>query len=268
MYETQYHRPASLADAARIVAEGDGEVKYLSGGMTLLPTMKARLAAPTGLVDLGRLDELKGISVDGRHVRIGGGVKHYEVATSAEIEAVAPGFSALAQLIGDPAVRHRGTMGGVVANFDPAADYPAALLALGGRIHTNRREIAADDYFLGLFETALDEGEIVTAVSFEAPERSAYEKFRNPASRYAMCGVYVARRSDGSVGVGVTGASSGGAYRWREAEVRLSANFEPSAIDGLSVSEDDMIGDIHGSQTYRAALVSVVTKRAVRKANG
>ena len=268
MYETRYHRPSSLADAARFVTEGDGEVKYLSGGMTLLPTMKVRLAAPTGLVDLARLDELKGISIEGRRVRIGGGVTHCEVATSAALQSVAPGFTGLAQLIGDPAVRHRGTMGGVVANFDPAADYPAALLAMGGTIHTDRREIAADDYFLGLFETALEEGEIVTAVSFEAPERSAYEKFRNPASRYAMCGVYVARRADGSVGVGVTGAGSSGAFRWHEAEAALSSNFDASAVDGLSVSEDDMIGDLHGSQSYRAALVPIVAKRAVRKANG
>ncbi|WP_062207014.1 xanthine dehydrogenase family protein subunit M [Aureimonas sp. AU12] len=267
MYQTQYKRPTSIAEAAGFIGQSEGEGKYLSGGMTLIPTMKARLAAPGMLVDLRHIADLKGISVSGRRVWIGGGVTHFEVATSREIEAVAPGFTNLAELIGDPAVRHMGTMGGVVANFDPAADYPAALLAFGGTIHTDRREIGADDYFLGLFETALEENEIVTAVSFEAPDASAYEKFRNPASRYAMCGVYVSKRGT-DVRVGVTGAGSSGAFRWREAEAALSASFEASAIDGLTVPQDDMIGDIHGSQEYRAHLVTVVTQRAVRKAKG
>lgn len=265
MYETSYHRPTSLEEAANLAIEKGDEAKYLSGGMTLIPTMKQRLAAPEALIDLRHVGELKGITVNGRSIRIGGGVTHAEVAMSDEIKSVCPGFASLAGLIGDPAVRHMGTVGGSVANFDPAADYPAALLALGGTIHTNKREIAADDFFLGLFETALEEGEIVTAVSFEAPDQCAYEKFRNPASRYAMCGVFVARRADG-VKVGVTGAGSSGAFRWSDGEQALSSNFAPEAVDGLTVSEADMMGDIHGSSAYRANLVKVVTKRAVKKA--
>ncbi|WP_062111459.1 FAD binding domain-containing protein [Aureimonas sp. AU40] len=265
MYETQYSRANSLAEAAQLLAQGGEEAKYLGGGMTLIPTMKARLAAPSALIDLRHVPEMKGITVEGRHVRIGGGVTHFEVATSRAIEAVAPGFTELANLIGDPAVRHMGTIGGVVANFDPAADYPAALLALGGTIETDRGEYGADEFFLGLFETALSEGGIVKAVRFEAPDASAYEKFRNPASRYAMCGVYVSRRG-GDARVAVTGAGSNGAFRWKAAEAALSARFEPEAVDGLTVPEGDMIGDLHGSSEYRAALVPVVTKRAVRKA--
>lgn len=266
MYQTDYHRPTTLSDAVRLLGEGDGEAKYLSGGMTLLPTMKARLASPSALVDLRHIAELKGISVSGRRLRVGGGTTHYELSQAKEIEALCPAITHLAALIGDPAVRHMGTMGGVVANFDPAADYPAMLLALGGTIHTDRREIAADDYFLGLFETALEEGEIVTAVSFEAPQAAGWEKFRNPASRYAMAAVFVAKKDDGSVGVGVTGASASGAFRWREAEEALGANFDASALDGLEVSEGEMMGDIHGSSQYRAHLVRVVAQRAVRAA--
>ncbi len=265
MYETRYSRATSLDDARRRLAEGGEEAKFLGGGMTLIPTMKARLAAPSTLVDLRHVAEIKGIAVEGRSVRIGGGVTHNRIATSHEIRGVAPGFADLANLIGDPAVRHMGTIGGVVANFDPAADYPAALLALRATIETTDGDYAAEDFFLGLFETALGEGEIVTAVRFEAPDASAYEKFRNPASRYAMCGVYVARRPDG-VGVGVTGAGNNGAFRWKEAEAALTARFEPEALDGLAVSEGDMLGDLHGSTEYRAALVPVVARRAVRKA--
>lgn len=268
MYQTQYHRPTSLEEASRLIAAGDGEGKYLSGGMTLLPTMKARLASPSALIDLRHVEALKGISVEGRRIRIGAGTTHFELSQAAEVKALCPTLTDLAELIGDPAVRHLGTMGGVVANFDPAADYPAALLAMGATIHTDRRTIAADDYFLGLFETALEEGEIVTAVSLGAPHAAGWEKFRNPASRYAMAAVFVARREDGSVGVGVTGASSSGAFRWREAEAALSLNFDAAALDGLSVDEGQMIGDIHGSSAYRAHLVRVVAQRAVRRATG
>ncbi|MBC8129876.1 MAG: xanthine dehydrogenase family protein subunit M [Rhizobiaceae bacterium] len=264
MYETQYHRPTSLADAAAIVA-GAGEAKFLSGGMTLIPTMKQRLAAPSDLVDLRHVAEMKGIEVNGRSIRIGGGASHAEISASDAIGAVCPGFKALAHLIGDPAVRHMGTIGGSVANFDPAADYPAALLALGATIHTNAREVSADEFFLGMFETALDDGEIVTGVSFEAPDQCAYDKFRNPASRYAMAGVFVVKRGS-DVKVGVTGAGQGGAYRWTEAEAALSATFDGAAIDGLVIGTDNMLSDLHGSASYRANLVKVVTKRAVAKA--
>ncbi|RIX99613.1 xanthine dehydrogenase family protein subunit M [Aureimonas flava] len=267
MYQTQYRRPTSLAEAAEAIGATAGEGKYLSGGMTLIPTMKARLAAPSALIDLRHVEALKGISVEGRRVRIGGGVTHAEVAASREIAAVCPTFCELANLIGDPAVRHMGTIGGVVANFDPAADYPAALLALGATIHTDRREIAADDFFLGLFETALEENEIVTAVSFEVPEAAGWEKFRNPASRYAMCGVFVARRG-GEVRLAVTGAGADGAFRWPEGEAALRSRFAPEALDGARVDEGGMLGDLHGSSAYRAALVPVVAKRAVRSAGG
>jgi carbon-monoxide dehydrogenase medium subunit len=266
MYETTYHRPTTLAEASALVAGGGGEAKFLAGGMTLIPTMKQRLAAPSDLVDLRHVAEMKGITVTGRSIRIGGGATHAEIAASEEIGAVCPGFRHLAGLIGDPAVRHMGTIGGSVANNDPAADYPAALLALGATIHTNTRTIAASDFFVSMFETALEESEIVTGVSFEAPDACGYEKFRNPASRYAMCGVFVSKRPEGAK-VGVTGASQGGAYLWDEAGSALSGQFDAAAIDGLSVSADNMLSDLHGSAAYRANLVKVVTKRAVHKAH-
>ena len=267
MYETTYHRPTSLDEATQLMSGSGGEGKFLSGGMTLIPTMKQRLAAPSDLIDLRHVDALKGIEVNGRHIRIGGGTTHAEVAQSDQIKAVCPGICELAGLIGDPAVRHMGTIGGSIANNDPAADYPAAMRALGATIHTTRREVAADDFFTGLFETALEEDEIVTAVSFEAPDQCAYEKFRNPASRYAMCGVFVAKR-DGSVKVAVTGSGSDGVFRWEAAEQALSQNFDPSGLDGLSVDEGMMLSDLHGSSAYRANLVKVVTKRAAKKAAG
>ena len=265
MYETSYHRPTSIDEAVKLVGDSGGEGKFLSGGMTLIPTMKQRLAAPTALVDLRHVAEMKGIEVNGTSIKIGGGMTHGEIAENDALKGACPGFAALAGLIGDPAVRHMGTIGGSVANYDPAADYPAALLALGGTVHTNKREIAADDFFIALFETALEEDEIVTAVSFEAPEQCAYEKFRNPASRYAMAGAFVAKRGS-QVKVGVTGASMGGAFRWTDGEQALSSNFDGSAVDGLSLDEGDMLSDLHGSSAYRAHLVKIVTKRAVAKA--
>lgn len=266
MYETSYHRASSLDDAVKFLADNE-EAKALSGGQTLLPTMKQRLAAPSHLVDLAHIDALKGIKVDGRSVRIGAAMTHGEIHDSKEIASVCPGLHEMAGLIGDPAVRHRGTIGGSLANNDPAADYPAAVLALDATIHTNKREIKAGDFITGLFETALEDGELITAVSFEAPEKSGYEKFRNPASRYAMCGVFVAGSGNG-VRVGVTGAGSDGAFRWSEAEQALASNFSPSALDGLSVDADGMLSDLHGSAEYRANLVKVMGKRAVAKAAG
>jgi carbon-monoxide dehydrogenase medium subunit len=265
MYETTYHRPTSLESAVALIGESGGEGKFLSGGQTLIPTMKQRLAAPSALVDLRHVPELRGIEVNGRSIRIGGATTHAEVAQHEGIKAVCPGFSELAGLIGDPAVRHLGTLGGSIANNDPAADYPAAMLALGATIHTNRREVAAQDFFVGLFETALEEDEIVVAASFEAPDRCGYEKFRNPASRYAMCGVFVAQRGS-EVKVGVTGAGSDGVFRWEAAEQALSANFDGAALEGLAVDAGMMMSDLHGTSAYRANLVKVVTKRAVAKA--
>ncbi|MEN3793086.1 xanthine dehydrogenase family protein subunit M [Fulvimarina sp. MAC3] len=268
MYETTYQRPTSIDEAVKLIGESEGDGKLMSGGMTLIPTMKARLAMPSTLIDLRHIAELKGISFENGRVKIGGGTTHAEIKANETIKQHAPTFSYLAGLIGDPAVRHMGTIGGSVANHDPAADYPAALLAMGGTIHTNKRDVSADDFFTGMFETALEEDEIVTAVSFEPPQAAGWEKFRNPASRYAMAGVFVAKRADGSVGVGVTGAGNNGVFRWSDAESALNGNFDGSALEGVSISADAMMGDMHGSASYRANLVKVVTKRAVASAKG
>ncbi len=264
MYATNYHRPSSVDEAARLLA-GNDEAKAISGGQTLLPTMKQRLAAPSDLVDLRHIPEMRGITVSGKSVRIGAATTHAEVNGSKELASVCPALAELAGWIGDPAVRHMGTIGGSLANNDPAADYPAAILALDATIHTDKREIKAGDFLAGLFETALEDGEIVTAISFEAPERAGYEKFRNPASRYAMCGVFVAKGANG-VRVGVTGAGSDGAFRWSDAESALAGNFAASALDGLSVDAGNMLSDLHGSAEYRANLVKVMAKRATAKA--
>lgn len=262
MYQTSYHRPSSLSEAASLFSS-TGDAAYLSGGHTLLPTMKARLAAPANLIDLRRIPELKGITVSGDTVTIGAATTHSEVAASNDVKSAIPTLAALAGSIGDPAVRHAGTIGGSVANDDPAADYPSAVLALAATVHTNKREIAADDYFQGLFTTALEEGEIITKVSFKIPETSGYAKFRNPASLYPMAGVFVARHKDGSVRVAVTGAGNDGVFRWTAAEAALSGNFSADALQGLSVNASDMMGDIHGSAEYRAHLVGVMARRAV-----
>ncbi|MGD9480555.1 FAD binding domain-containing protein [Shinella sp. G-2] len=265
MYATNYHRASSLADAVRLLSSSD-EAKYVSGGMTLIPTMKQRLAAPADLVDLRHVAELKGISVSGSRVRIGAGTTHYEVSTSAELKAACPAICHLASHIGDPHVRHMGTIGGSIANNDPAADYPSAMLALGATIVTNTREIPADAFFTGLFETALEEGEIVVAVTFDAPAKAAYAKFPNPASRYAMAGVFVAKAGDGGVRVAVTGAGSNGVFRHAGLEAALAGNWSPEATSGVTVDAADLLSDLHGSAEYRANLVKVMAKRAVAAA--
>jgi CO/xanthine dehydrogenase FAD-binding subunit len=262
MYATNYPRASSIADAVTLQSSSD-EAKYVSGGMTLIPTMKQRLAAPSDLVDLRHIAELKGIAVNGSRVRIGAGTTHAEVATSAELKAVCPAICHLASLIGDPHVRHMGTIGGSIANNDPAADYPSAMLALGATIVTNKREIPADDFFTGLFETALEEGEIVVAVTFAAPVKAGYAKFPNPASRYAMTGVFVAKTGDGGVRVAVTGAGSDGVFRHAGLEQALSANWSADATSGVTVDASNLLSDIHGSAEYRANLVKVMAKRAV-----
>ncbi|MDE3808964.1 xanthine dehydrogenase family protein subunit M [Sinorhizobium meliloti] len=265
MYETNYHRASSVEEAANLMGTA-AEGKYLSGGMTLIPTMKQRLAAPSDLVDLRHIAEMKGITVDGRSVRIGAATTHEEVATSAALAAACPAICGLASHIGDPHVRHMGTIGGSIANNDPAADYPAAMLALDAVIVTERREVKAEDFFTGLFETALEDGEIVTAVRFEAPAKAAYQKFPNPASRYAMTGVFVVRRDDGGVRVAVTGAGSDGVFRHRDLEAALAANWSPGAVANVQVDDSDLLSDIHASAAYRANLVKVMTKRAVAAA--
>ncbi|MBB4186965.1 carbon-monoxide dehydrogenase medium subunit [Sinorhizobium terangae] len=265
MYETNYHRACSVQEAVKLIS-GAAEGKLLAGGMTLIATMKQRLAAPSDLVDLRHIAEMKGITVDGRSVRIGAATTHHEVASSAELKAVCPAICTLASHIGDPHVRHMGTIGGSIANNDPAADYPAALLALDATIVTNNREIAAADFFTGLFETALDDGEIITAITFDAPAKAAYQKFPNPASRYAMAGVFVARRDNGDVRVAVTGAGSNGVFRHQGMEAALAGNWSPDAVGNVSVDASDLLTDLHASAAYRANLIKVMTKRAVAAA--
>jgi len=260
MYAFTYQRPASLADAAKLLSD-DAEAKLLAGGQTLLPTLKQRLARPTKLVDLGRIAELRGIKADGRSVTIGATTRHAEVAGSAEVKQAIPGLAALAANIGDPQVRNMGTLGGSIANNDPAADYPGAVVGLGATVVTNKRQIAADDFFTGLFSTALEEGEIVTAVSFPVPEKSAYAKFPQPASRFSLVGVFVAKTA-GGVRVAVTGAGAC-VFRVAEMEKALAASFSPDAVANIKVAADDLNTDIHGSAEYRAHLVTVMAKRAV-----
>ena len=266
MLQTQYTRADGI-EAALAAHRGGSDAKYLSGGQTLLPTMKQRLAAPDALVDLGRIDALKGIEVSGDHARIGAGTTHAEVHGHEGLKRAIPALSALAGLIGDPAVRHMGTLGGSIANNDPAADYPAACLALDATIETDRRELSAAEFFTGMFETALEDDEIVTAVRFRVPDRAAYEKFRNPASRYAMAGAFVASMG-GEARVAVSGAGSDGVFRWSEAEGALGSNLDASALASMLPDEGDMLGDLHASAAYRAHLVKVMAMRAAARAGG
>lgn len=264
MYATNYHRASSVDEAVKLAGTGD-DTKYVAGGQTLIATMKQRLAAPSDLIDLRHVPSMKGISVSGRSVRIGAAATHAEVASSAELRAVCPGLADLAAGIGDPHVRHLGTIGGSVANNDPAADYPAGLLGLGAVIVTDRRQIPADAFFTGLFETALEPGEVITEIRFEAPEKSGYAKFANPASRYAMTGVFVAK-SAGGVRVAVTGAGSGGVFRHAGMESALAQTWSGEAVAGVATDSSDLMSDLHASSEYRANLVRVMAKRAVAAA--
>ena len=263
MYDFNYHRPGSLADAAKALG-GTSDSKLLAGGMTLLPTLKLRLANPTDLIDLAGIAELKGIKVDGTGVTIGAMTPHAEVAHSADVQTAIPALAALAEGIGDPQVRNRGTIGGSISNNDPAADYPAALLALGATVRTNKRTIKADDFFKGMFETALDEGEIVTSISFPKPEKAGYAKFPNPASRYALVGVFVAK-TGGEVRVAVTGAGPS-VFRHRDMERALAGNFAAEAVKSVNTSASGLNSDLHASAEYRAHLVGVMAGRAVAAA--
>jgi carbon-monoxide dehydrogenase medium subunit len=261
MYETKYHKASSVTEAVSLMGAAD-DGKLLSGGQTLLPTMKAHLAAPSDLVDVSGIADMNGISVSGGTVTIGAATTHAEVAGNAALRGACAAVADLAANIGDPAVRHVGTLGGSIANNDPAADYPAALLALGATIKTNAREMAAADFFAGLFETALEDDEVIVSVSFEAPAKACYAKFPNPASRYAMTGVFAALTSAGAR-VAVTGAGDDGVYRQTDMETALNGNWSTDAIAGVSVSADGMLSDIHGDATYRANLVKVMAGRAV-----
>ena len=258
MYQTTYVKAASSEDAVGHMAKGG---QLLAGGMTLIPTMKQRLASPEAVVDLAGCG-LAGIEDAGDSIRIGAMTRHVDVAESALVQKAIPALAALAGGIGDRQVRNRGTIGGSVANNDPSACYPAAVMGLGGTVHTSKRDIVADEFFTGMFETALDEDEMITAVSFPKVAKAAYVKFPNPASRYAMVGVFVAA-GDGGVRVAVTGAGSDGVFRHDGMESALAANFDAGALDGASVDADEMIGDIHAAPDYRAHLVVEMTKRAV-----
>jgi carbon-monoxide dehydrogenase medium subunit len=262
MYAFEIERPATIEDAVKALSAD--EAQPLGGGQTLIPTLKQRLAMPSVLVSLAGIPGMRGICTDdvGR-LCIGGGTTHAEVAAGAGKFA---GLAAMAARIGDPAVRNRGTLGGSLANNDPSACYPAAALGAGATIVTDRREIAADDFFQGMFDTALDEGEIITEVKFPVPGKSAYAKFEQPASRFALVGAFVAK-FDGEVRVAITGASEAGVFRWGAAEKALSADFRASALEGLALPADGMIGDLHGTPEYRAHLVGVMTRRAVTAAS-
>ena len=265
MYEFNYHRPETLeAVAAALAAAADGQV--LAGGQTLIPTLKQRLASPSDVVDLGGVAGLGGVRREGDAIVVGAMARHAEVAASAEVRNAIPALAALADGIGDPQVRNAGTLGGSIANADPAADYPAAVVGLGGAVTTDRRTIAGDDFFTGLFETALAEGEIVVSVRFPVPRRAAYVKFPNPASRYAIVGVMVAE-TGGGVRVAVTGAG-GCVFRAGAMESALAASFTPEAIRDVQVPSDGLNEDIHASAEYRAHLVGVMARRAVAAAVG
>ena len=264
MYPFTYHRPDSVRKAVSLAGKTE-DAKILAGGMTLLPTMKQRLAAPGALIDLNGLSDLAGIEVTSRTVTIGAMTRHADVAASAEIRKAIPALADLAGWIGDPAVRHRGTIGGSVANNDPAADYPSACLALGATIVTNQRKIPADEFFTGLFDTALEDGEIITKIVFPVPTKSAYQKFRNPASRYAIVGVFVAKKN-ADVRVAVTGAGANGVFRVPAFEKALSEKFAAKSLEGISVPTDGINSDIHADAAYRAHLIGVMARRAVAAA--
>ena len=261
MYAFDYRRPHSVNEVDLAIKAMPG-AKLLAGGQTLIPTMKQRLAQPENVIDLGGIEELRKISVSRSELVIGAMATHASVAESADVKSVLPSLAALAEGIGDPHVRNRGTIGGSLANNDPAADYPAAVLALGATIHTSKREIAADAFFDGLFTTTLEEGEVITRISFPVPAKFAYAKFANQASRYALVGVAVAQRGS-DVRVAVTGAGQGGVFRVPEMEAALKGNFASNALSGITVDAANLSSDIHADADYRAHLIGVMAKRAV-----
>ncbi len=263
MYAFTFERPSALTEAAKAAASGG---KVLAGGQTLLASMKLRLANPEKLVDLGAVAELAGIRRDGNNLVIGAMTRHADVAANADVRSTLPALADLAGGIGDKQVRAMGTIGGSVANNDPSACYPSAVLALGATVHTTQRKIAADDFFQGLFTTALNEGELITAISFAVAKRAAYMKFKQPASRFALIGVFVADTGSG-VRVAVTGGGNG-VFRHKGLEDALSRSFTPEAAAGVKVDASNLSSDLHGSAEYRANLISVMTQRAVAKALG
>jgi carbon-monoxide dehydrogenase medium subunit len=265
MYQTTYHRPANIDEAASLFAAG-GDAKYLAGGHTLIPVMKQRLAAPSDVIDLGRIKELVGIEATADALIIKAATTYYDITQSTAAKRAIPAIVYLTSVLGDPQVRYRGTIGGSLANNDPAADYPAAVLALGATVMTNKRLIPADEFFQGLFTTALAEDEIITAVSFPIPAKAAYAKMRHPASRFALTGVFVARSKAGEIRVAATGASQSGVMRVPAIEAALKASWSAAALDGVTISADGLMADIHGSSDYRANLIKVMAQQAVAAA--
>jgi carbon-monoxide dehydrogenase medium subunit len=264
MYEFKYHRPGTVRQAANLLAKNE-DSKVIAGGHTLVPVMKQRLASPPHLVDLSHIEGLNEIEMKGRALSIGATATHFEVANSPIVGAAIPALAELGGMIGDPAVRHRGTIGGSLANNDPTADYPAAVMALGATIVTNKRRLKPEEFFQGLFTTALEPDEIITKVLFPLPKKAAYIKFRNQASRYALVGVFVAKRPS-DVRVAVTGAGSNGVFRVEAFEEALKKRFSHKVLDGLTVSAEGLNSDIHGSAEYRAHLIAVLARRAVEAA--
>jgi carbon-monoxide dehydrogenase medium subunit len=265
MYNFNYHRASGLRQASNLLAKFE-DAKLLAGGQTLLPTMKQRLASPSDLIDLNQVEGMSGIETTVRNLVIGAMTRHADVARSPMVRETIPALAELAGMIGDPAVRHRGTIGGSIANNDPNADYPAACLGLAATIITTKRRIEADEFFKGLFETALEPDEIIKEVSFPLPKKAAYQKFRNPASRFALVGVFVAKRPS-EIRVAVTGAGASGVFRVPAFEEALKRRFSPKSLEGLTIPADGLSGDIHGSAEYRAHLVGVLARRAVAAAN-
>jgi aerobic carbon-monoxide dehydrogenase medium subunit len=265
MYETTYHRASSVDDAVALFAKGK-EAKFLAGGQTLLPVMKQRLASPSDVIDVAKIKDLVGCEASADTLTIKAATTYYDIMTNADVKKAIPAIADLTSMLGDPAVRYCGTIGGSIANNDPAADFPAALVALGATVKTNKRSIPADQFFKGLFTTALEDGELITAVAFPIPAKAGYAKFRHPASRFALTGVFVAKTKSGDVRAAATGASQSGVMRVGAIEAALKSNWSPGALDNVSVPAAGLLSDIHGSAEYRANLVKVMAQRAVAAA--
>jgi len=265
MYQTTYHRPSSVDEAAALFAKGS-DSKYLAGGHTLIPVMKQRLASPSDVIDLSKIKELVGIALSGDALIIKAATTYFDILRSADAKKAIPALVHLVSVLGDPQVRYRGTIGGSIANNDPAADFPAAVVALDATVKTNKRSISADDFFKGLFATALEDGEIITAISFPLPAKAGYSKMRHPASRFALTAVFVTKTKSGDVRAAATGASQNGVMRVPAIEAALKANWSPGALDNVRISADGLLTDIHGSSSYRANLIKVMAQRAVTAA--
>jgi carbon-monoxide dehydrogenase medium subunit len=265
MYQTTYHRPSSVDEAAALFAKGS-DSKYLAGGHTLIPVMKQRLASPSDVIDLSKIKELVGIELSGDALIIKAATTYFDILRSADAKKAIPALVHLVSVLGDPQVRYRGTIGGSIANNDPAADFPAAVVALDATVKTNKRSISADDFFKGLFATALEDGEIMTAISFPLPAKAGYSKMRHPASRFALTAVFVTKTKSGDVRAAATGASQNGVMRVPAIEAALKANWSSGALDNVRISADGLLTDIHGSSSYRANLIKVMAQRAVTAA--